>query len=181
MKFLETPLQGAYLVEPEFIEDDRGYFARTFCRREFADLGLNPDIAQCSISYNRKIGTLRGLHYQHAPDTEAKLVRCLAGTAFDVIVDLRPESPTFAHWHSAELSAESGRAIYVPEGFAHGFQTLTGGAVILYHMSAFYQPSAATGIRFDDPRLGIRWPHANPTVSPRDRALPLLHEAFRVQ
>jgi dTDP-4-dehydrorhamnose 3,5-epimerase len=178
---VETPLKGAYLVQPEFIEDERGYFARTFCRREFAELGLNPDIAQCSISYNQKIGTLRGLHYQYPPDTEAKLVRCLAGKVFDVIVDLRPESPTFAQWHSAELSAESGDAFYAPEGFAHGFQTLTEGAVILYHMSAFYKASAATGIRFDDPRLAIQWPHANPTVSARDRELPLLQEAFRVQ
>jgi len=174
MKFLPTPLGGACVVELQQLDDDRGFFARSFCRQEFEAHGLDPDIAQCNISFNRHRGTLRGLHYQAEPHAEAKLVRCTQGAVWDVIVDLRPGSPSFRRWHAVELSAANRLALYVPKGFAHGFQTLADNSEVLYLMSQFYRPDAARGLRWNDPTLAIKWPLADPQVSDRDGDFPLL-------
>ncbi len=174
MLFKETKLVGVFVIEPELIEDERGFFARSWCAEEFAKHGLNCELAQCNISYNRKRGTLRGLHYQATPFAEAKLVRCTAGAIFDVAVDVRRDSNTFGQSVGVELSAENRRMFYVPEGFAHGLQTLCHHAEVFYQMSQPYRPTAARGVRFDDPTIGIRWPIANPIVSKRDKALPFL-------
>jgi len=170
--FTETPLAGAFAVDPEPLGDERGSFARTFCTEEFARLGLEPTVAQCNVSTNVRRGTLRGLHWQEAPYGEAKLVRCTAGAIHDVIVDLRPESATFCHWHAAHLSAENGRALYVPRGFAHGFQTVADGSEVLYQMSTPFVPGSARGIRYDDPRFAIDWPLPVAVVSERDASYP---------
>lgn len=174
MKFTATPLAGSFVVELARMEDERGFFARSFCREEFLAHGLNPTIMQCNVSWNRLKGTLRGLHYQAAPHEEAKLVRCTRGAVFDVIVDLRLESPTRYRWHAVTLDAQNRLALYVPTGFAHGFQTLESDSELLYQMSEFYKPELARGLRWDDPRLAIAWPLPNPIVSDRDRAYPLL-------
>lgn len=174
MKFVPTALAGAFLVELERREDERGFFARSFCQEEFKAHGLDPCVAQCNVSFNARRGTLRGLHYQAAPHEEAKLVRCTRGAVWDVIVDLRAGSPTRLQWHGAELSEDNGAALYVPKGFAHGFQTLVGESEVLYQMSEFYHPELARGLRWDDPRLAIRWPLSEPVVSARDRSYPLL-------
>lgn len=170
MKFIPASLAGAYVVEPERLEDERGYFARTFCRDEFAAHGLNPELVQCNVSFNAKKGTLRGMHYQAKPNEEAKLVRCTRGAIFDVIIDIRPESPTFRNWFAVELSAANGRMLYVPEGFAHGFQSLEDGSEVFYQMSERYAPESARGIRWNDPAFGVRWPLPDPVVSQRDAA-----------
>lgn len=170
MKFIPASLAGAYVVEPERLEDERGYFARTFCRDEFAAHGLNPELVQCNVSFNAKKGTLRGMHYQTKPHEEAKLVRCTRGAIFDVIIDIRPESPTFRNWFAVELSAANGRMLYVPEGFAHGFQALEDGSEVFYQMSERYAPESARGIRWNDPAFGVRWPLPDPVVSQRDAA-----------
>jgi dTDP-4-dehydrorhamnose 3,5-epimerase len=173
MKFVPLELEGAYLIELEPHQDDRGFFARTWCRDEFLAHGLDPDVAQCSTSRNTRAGTLRGMHFQRPPDAEAKVVRCTRGAIFDVIVDLRPGSPTQAVWFGAQLSEERGNAIYVPEGFAHGFQTLTDGAEVLYMISKPYAPASASGVRWDDPAFGIAWPPVEArTISERDRSWP---------
>ena len=173
MIFTELPLRGAFLIEPEPLEDERGLFARTFCADEFFARELNPAVSQCNVSYNRRRGTLRGLHYQAPPHEEAKLVRCIAGVAFHALVDIRPASPTFKRWLGGELSAANRRAIYVPEGFAHGFQTLVDDTELFYQMSVPHVPGAARGIRWDDAELGIVWPLRDETViSARDLALP---------
>ena len=177
MKFLPTPLAGAFVVELEPSRDERGDFARTFCEQEFGARGLATRWPQMNRSVNRRKGTLRGLHFQAAPHAEAKLVRCVRGALFDVIVDLRPDSPTRHRWFGAELDAASGRALYVPEGFAHGFQTLTDDCEVLYLMSRPFEPDAARGVRWNDPVLAIAWPLADPTVSERDAALPRLGAA----
>lgn len=173
MRFLPTPLAGAYVLEIEPREDERGFFARSFCQEEFEKLGLNPRIAQTNVSYNKRRGTLRGMHYQAAPHAEAKLVRCTQGAIWDAIIDLRPDSPSFRRWHAVELSAANRRALYVPEGFAQGFQTLADETEVLYYMSQPYRPDAARGLRWDDPAFGIAWPVADPQLSARDRVLPL--------
>jgi len=174
MRFVETPLKGAFVVELEPIEDERGFFARSFCEREFSERGLAARFVQCNVSFNRSKGTLRGMHYQAEPHPEAKLVRCTAGAIFDVIVDIRPDSPTIYKWFGTDLSASNRRMLYIPAGFAHGFQCLVDGAEVFYQMSEFYHPECAGGLRWDDPRLGIEWPLPDPTVSQRDRAYPLL-------
>jgi dTDP-4-dehydrorhamnose 3,5-epimerase len=174
LKFTSTPLAGAYVVELERLEDERGFFARSFCQEEFRQHGLKPAIAQCNVSWNRSRGTLRGLHFQAAPHEEAKVVRCSRGAIWDVIVDLREGSPTRLRWHAQELSADNRLAFYVPEGFAHGFQTLADDSEVLYQMSESYHPDLARGLRWDDPKLGIRWPLPGPILSPRDRAYALL-------
>jgi len=174
MKFLPTGLNGAMVIEPEPLRDERGHFARTFCREEFRAHGIELTVVQCSVSFNVRRGTLRGLHYQAPPKAEAKLVRCTAGEAFDVIVDLRRGSPTFGRWFATELTAAGGRMIYVPEGFAHGFQTLRDDTELFYMMSESYSPPHARGVRWDDPQLGIRWPMAPTVMSARDRELPAL-------
>jgi dTDP-4-dehydrorhamnose 3,5-epimerase len=177
--FRETGLEGAWIVEPEPIEDERGFFARTFCARIFAERGLDPTLEQVSLSYNRRAGTLRGLHLQRPPHAEAKLVRATAGAVKDVIVDLRAGSPTFGQWIAVELSAENRRQVYIPSGVAHGFQTLADGTELAYHISAAYAPGAQDGVRFDDPDLAIAWPDPQGAiVSERDRGLPAL-AAFR--
>jgi dTDP-4-dehydrorhamnose 3,5-epimerase len=173
--FRETEVAGGYVVEPERMEDERGFFARTFSSGEFAARGLDGRVEQCSTSFNAKVGTLRGLHYQSAPHGEAKLVRCTRGAIYDVAVDLRPESPSYLRWFGLELSADDGRALFVPEGCAHGFQTLVDAAEVLYQISAPYVPAAARGVRWDDPAFGIEWPPEPPggrTIAPRDAGYP---------
>jgi dTDP-4-dehydrorhamnose 3,5-epimerase len=174
MRFLQTPLPGAWVIEPEPIEDERGWFARTFDAGEFAARGLNPEVVQCNASFNARRDTLRGLHYQAEPHGESKLVRCVRGAIFDVAVDLRSGSPTLCRWHGVELSAENGLAFYIPAGCAHGFQTLTDGAEVLYQMGSAYVPDAGRGVRFDDPAFAIEWPQAERerVLSERDRAYP---------
>lgn len=172
MIFTETKLKGAFILELEKLEDERGFFARTWCRREFAEHGLNPNLVQSSISFNHKSGTLRGMHYQIAPYEEAKLVECIAGAIYDVIIDLRYDSPTFTQWIAVELTAENHRTLYVPEKFAHGFQTLKNNTEVLYQISEFYAPEYARGIRWDDSTFGIQWPDATRIISPRDATYP---------
>jgi dTDP-4-dehydrorhamnose 3,5-epimerase len=174
LKFLPTPLAGCHVVDLECLEDERGFFARSFCQDEFRKHGLQPEIAQCNVSWNRRRGTLRGLHFQAAPHEEAKVVRCTRGAIWDVVVDLREGSATRLRWHAVELSAENRRALYVPEGFAHGFQTLADDSEVLYQMSESYYPELARGVRWDDPRLGIKWPLPDPILSARDRSYALL-------
>ena len=174
MRFTETKLAGAFIVEPEPREDSRGFFARTFCAREFAEKGLSSVFVQCSVSMTRERGAVRGLHYQIAPATEAKLVRCVAGALLDVIVDLRPESKTFLQHVGVELTARNQRALYVPEMFAHGFQTLESDTEVFYQISAFFAPDLARGLRFDDPKLAIKWPLPVTNMSEKDRNWALL-------
>ena len=163
-------LPGAFVVEPERREDERGFFARTWCLDEFAAHGLNTRVVQCNISFNALKGTLRGMHYQVAPYAEAKLVRCTMGAIYDVLVDLRPESPAYRRWEAVELSAQTRRMVYVPEGIAHGFQTLEDNCEVAYQMSEFFHPECAQGVRWDDPAFGIAWPATERrTISERDR------------
>jgi dTDP-4-dehydrorhamnose 3,5-epimerase len=176
MIFTETKLRGAFVVEPELIEDARGFFARTWTPEEFEARGLNPRIAQCSISYNEKRGTLRGMHYQLAPYAEAKVVRCTRGAIYDVAVDLREGSPTYLRWAAVELSERNRAMLYIPEGFAHGYQTLEDDTEVFYQVSASYRQEAARGLRWDDPALGIEWPLPVASISERDREAPLLGE-----
>jgi dTDP-4-dehydrorhamnose 3,5-epimerase len=174
MIFLETPLSGAYVVEIEKHEDERGFFARSWCAREFAAKGLDHNLVQCNVSFNKLKGTLRGLHYQIPPHAEVKLVRCTKGSLFDVIVDLRKDSPTFLKWFAIELTATNYKMLYIPKLFAHGFQTLEDDTEIVYQMSEFYQPGAAKGLRWNDLRLGINWPDARRIMSEKDQAYPNL-------
>lgn len=175
MRFLPTSIPGAYLVAPELMVDERGFFARTFCVQEFKAHGLNPDLVQCNISYSAKKGTLRGMHYQTAPYAEVKLVRVTRGEVYDVIIDLRPESPQFGRWFAVELSAENRLALYVPAGCAHGFQTLVDDVEVFYQMGERYHPEAARGVRWDDPAFAIDWPDISPIISERDRCFPLFY------
>ena len=156
------------------MEDARGYFARSFCVDEFRAHGLDPAIAQCNISFNRSAGTLRGLHYQSSPHEEAKLVRCTHGAIFDVVVDLRPESASYLHWYGVELTNENYRMLFIPKGFAHGYQTLTDNSEVFYQMSTFYNAQNARGVRWDDPGIGINWPLPNPILSEKDRRYQLI-------
>ena len=172
MIFTATRLEGAWLLDLEPRRDERGFFARTWCRRELAARGLDAAIAQESLSFNRRRGTLRGLHFQLPPHEETKIVHCPRGAIFDVIVDLRPASPTYRQWQGFELTAENHRAVYVPKGFAHGFQTLTDDAEIAYRISAFYAPDAAAGCRYDDPAFGIDWPLPVSAIAERDLEWP---------
>lgn len=172
MKFAETPLAGAYVVELERREDERGFFARSFCRREFEALRLEPLVAQCNVSWNRRKGTLRGMHFQVPPVSEAKLVRCTRGAIHDVIVDLRRESATYLQHFATELTADNRRQLYIPDLFAHGFLTLTDDAEVSYQMSEFYTPGAGRGIRYDDRALGIRWPAPVAVISEQDASWP---------
>lgn len=173
MRFLATPIAGAHVVELERHEDERGWFARAWCRDELAEQGLAAVLAQCSLSHNPRAGTLRGMHFQRPPHEEAKLVRAVRGSLYDAIVDLRAGSETSGSWFGVTLDAESGRALYVPEGVAHGFQTLVDDTDVLYMISAAYAPDAAAGVRWDDPAFGIEWPDAPARViSDRDRSWP---------
>jgi dTDP-4-dehydrorhamnose 3,5-epimerase len=173
LKFTETQLKGAYIIEPELIRDERGFFARSWCQKEFTERGLNPNLVQCNISFNLKKGTLRGMHYQAKPYEEAKLVRCTMGAIYDVIIDLRPESPTFKQWVAVELTAENRKMLYIPEGMAHGFQTLVDNTEVFYQMSEFYHPESATGVRWDDPIFRIIWLETSSMIiSEKDKSYP---------
>lgn len=170
MKFIETILKGAYVIELEKLEDDRGFFARSWCEKEFAERSLNPNLVQCNISFNRKKGTLRGMHYQEKPYQETKLVRCTRGAIYDVILDLRSDSPTFKQWIAAQLTSENRKMLYIPEGFAHGFQTLEDNTEVFYQMSEFYHPEAAKGIKWNDTAFGIEWMEDEPILSEKDKS-----------
>lgn len=172
MKFLETSLKDAYIIEIEPIEDKRGLFARTWCKREFEAHSLNPEIVQCNISFNIKRGTLRGMHYQTKPFEEAKLVRCTRGAIFDVIIDLRADSPTFKDWFAVELTDENRKMLYIPERFAHGFQTLKDNTEVFYQMSEYYSPEYSKGIRWNDSSFSIQWPEDMQIISKRDQQYP---------
>jgi dTDP-4-dehydrorhamnose 3,5-epimerase len=179
LKFHPTALDGVVLVESEPIRDDRGYFVRTFCARELELQGIASRVAQSSLSFNAKRGTLRGLHFQSSPSMEDKLVSCTRGAIFDVLVDLRTGSPTFGRWVGFELSETDHLQLYAPKGVAHGFQTLTNEAAVAYQIAQFYEPERSAGVRFDDPAIGIEWPLAPSVVSKRDLGLPLLSELDR--
>ena len=179
MEFIETPLAGCFLIETAPVRDERGWFARTFCAREFAARGLNPGLAQSSLSFNRRRGTLRGLHFQAAPAMEDKLVRCDQGAVFDVAVDLRPDSATFGRWFGAELTPENGRQLYAPRGFAHGFQTLADDTLVAYHIAEFHRAELTAGVVWDDPEIAVAWPLPPVSQSARDLALPRLADLDR--
>ena len=173
MIFRETKLAGAFIIDLEKREDERGFFARAWCEKEFAEHGLATRLVQCNLSYNARPGTLRGMHYQVAPHEETKLVRCFRGAIFDVIIDLRRDSKTYKQWVGVELSADNRRALYVPEGFAHGYQTLTPDAETFYQVSEFYAPEAERGVRWNDPAFGIKWPETpERVISEKDTAFP---------
>ena len=172
MKFATTTLTDAVLIHPEPQQDERGFFARTYCRNELAAAGLESDFVQGNMSFNRVKGTLRGLHFQRSPHEEVKVVRCIRGAIYDVIIDLRPESPSYLKWQGFELTEENGLQLYVPRGFAHGFLTLSDAAAVTYQVSAFYTPGAESGVRWDDPRFGIDWPLDVAVLSPKDAAWP---------
>jgi dTDP-4-dehydrorhamnose 3,5-epimerase len=169
MIFRETKLRGAFVIEPERLEDERGFFALSWSREEFAARGLESGLVECNISFNRRKGTLRGMHYQEAPHGQAKLVRCTAGAVYDVVIDLRPSSPTYGQWAGAELSAVNRLMFYVPAGFAHGFQTLADDSEVFYQMSSAFVPGSGRGVRWDDPAFGIEWPPDERTIIARDR------------
>jgi dTDP-4-dehydrorhamnose 3,5-epimerase len=174
MRFTQTTLPGACLIHLDLRIDQRGTFARAFCAREFAEHGLETVFVQANISSNRRAGTVRGMHFQYGRDAEVKLVRCVGGAIYDVIVDMREGSETYLHWFGAELSQSNGLMMYVPKGFAHGYQALTDDATAFYMVSAYYAPAAEGGIRFDDPRVSIKWPRAVSDVSDKDAKWPLL-------
>ncbi len=172
MRFTETKLKGAFILDLELREDPRGFFARTFCQKEFEAHGLKPVVAQCNCSFNHKKGTMRGMHYQVPPAAETKLVRCTRGAIYDVIIDLRPESPTYRQWIGVELTEHNRRQLYVPEMFAHGYLTLTDNAEVAYQVGEFYTPGYERGIRYDDPAFQIEWPVAIEVISDKDAAWP---------
>ena len=172
MKFTQTKIPGAYLIEIEPHPDERGFFARSFCADEFQQHGLNTNFVQCNVSFTSQLGTIRGMHYQVSPDTETKLVRCTRGSIYDVILDLRPESPTFQQWTAAELTADNHQMFYIPSGCAHGLQTLENNTEVFYQMSGVYSTDAARGVRWNDPAFGIEMPLAMSIINDRDRSYP---------
>src|SRR5258708_6322696 len=172
MRFTETPLSGAFIIDIVRLEDERGFFARTWSADELKKRGLDTTLVQCNVAWNPIKGTLRGMHFQRTPHEEVKIIRCTSGALFDVIVDLRPGSPTFRRWTGVELSAESRRMLYIPKGLAHGYVTLTDNVEAYYHVSAPYAPGCAGGVRWDDPAFGITWPSAPTIISERDRGWP---------
>lgn len=179
MKFVEAPLAGAYVIELEPFLDERGLFARTFCQKEFATIGFHKQIVQINHSVTSQKGAIRGMHYQLPPACETKIIRCVQGKVFDVMVNIRTGSPTFMKWHGVELSKENMRMVYIPEGFAHGFQALTDNAELSYLSSAFYSPEYERGLRFDDPALAIKWPLPASAISPKDQSYPLIDNNFK--
>lgn len=182
MNFTETALKGAWIIDLQRFDDERGFFARSFCRDEFATRGLKTAVTQCNISYNKAKGTLRGMHFQLPPKAEAKLVRCTRGEIYDVIIDLRIDSPTFCRWEGVALSSDNYRALYIPEGFAHGFQTLEENSEVFYQMYEFYAPQYAAGVRWDDPAFGIDWPLPDPIMSKKDRGyVPFMKDVYGVR
>jgi dTDP-4-dehydrorhamnose 3,5-epimerase len=172
VKFHDTGLEGAFIIDLDRLQDSRGFFARTWCQKEFQDQGLISTIAQANTSFNNKAGTLRGMHYQAEPYQETKLVRCTSGALYDVIIDLRPQSATYRRWFGAELTAENGKMLYVPADFAHGFITLKDNTEVHYLVSEFYAPGAERGVRWDDPAFAIEWPQAVEVISEKDAAWP---------
>ena len=171
--FRETRLKGAFIIELERIKDTRGFFARAWCKKEFEAHSLNPGLLQCNISFNKNRGTLRGMHYQTAPHEEAKLVRCTRGAIYDVIIDFRPESPTYQGWLGVELTADNHKMLYVPENFAHGYQTLIDNTEVFYQVSQVYSPESERGVRWDDPAFGVEWPETdNLMISEKDNNWP---------
>jgi len=179
MIFLETKLKAAFIIDVDCREDDRGFFARVFCQHEFSEHGLKPLIAQANIAFNKKKGTLRGMHFQFPPAAETKLVRCTRGAILDIIVDLRPESPTYLDHVAVELTADNHRGLYVPERFAHGYQVLEDGTETSYQVGEFYTPSSEGGLRYNDPQLGLKWPLPVTEISVKDDSWPLLTEVER--
>lgn len=178
MKFTETAFPGAYIVELEPRGDDRGFFVRTFCKDEFKQTGHSAEWVQQNQSLTRKKGTIRGLHFQRAPQNEIKLIRCIVGRVYDVIVDLRKDSPTFLKWSAMELSADNNTMLYVPAGFAHGFQTLEDNSALTYLHSDYYNPAADAGIRYNDPLIGIKWPIEVTVLSEKDQHIPYINNEF---
>ena len=172
MIFKETKLKGAYVIELEKEKDERGFFARSFCRKEFKKRGIDFNIVQSDLSYNKRKGILRGMHYQAAPHEEAKIVTCAKGAIYDVMIDLRAGSSTYCKWFSFELNARDYTSLYIPKGFAHGFQTLEDDTVVFYQMSEIYYPESARGARWDDPAFKIKWPLKNPIISAKDNSYP---------
>lgn len=173
MKFIPLSLKGAFLIEPELLQDERGFFARCFCTHEFQEQGLKTQLDQCSISYNKKERTLRGMHYQAGEKSETKVVRCTKGSIYDVIIDLRPASGTYLKWEAVELTEKNRKALYIPEGFAHGFQTLEDDAEVFYQMAGCFAPEYARGIRWNDPIFEIKWPFSIPSIiSAKDQQYP---------
>jgi len=173
MLFKETKLKGAYVIEIEQKKDERGFFARSFCKQEFQQQGIDFDMVQCSISFNKNKSTLRGMHYQSAPHEEAKLISCIRGKIYDVIIDLRKDSATYCQWYALDLRGEDYKMLYVPKGFAHGFQTLENNSAVFYQMSEFYHPECARGIRWNDPLFFIEWPFGEQIISVKDKTYPL--------
>jgi dTDP-4-dehydrorhamnose 3,5-epimerase len=179
MKFTKTSLAGLWVIDLELREDQRGFLARTFCENEFSAHGLNTHWPQCNLTLTKKRGMIRGMHFQGEPKPETKLARCTSGAVFDAVVDVRADSPTLGKWESFHLTAQNRRMLYIPSGFAHGFQCLTDNCEVFYHMSDFYFPELARGLRWNDPTVGIQWPLPDPTLSERDKNLPLLADALR--
>lgn len=179
MQFYDVGITGAYRIEPERVIDERGFFARTWCRQEFANRDLVTSLDQCSIAYNTQCGTLRGLHYQAVPHEETKLVRCTQGAILDVMLDLRDNSASFGQWYATELTAENHHALYIPRGVAHGYLTLRDESEVFYQMAATYQPTAARGVRWNDPAFDIDWPFEPRVISARDAGFPLWNEVTR--
>lgn len=179
MIFTPTPLEGSYLIELQPVRDERGWFARFYCKDEFKQIGHDKEWVQLNHSATYQKGALRGMHFQMPPFTEIKMVRCIAGVVFDVIIDLRKNSKTFLQWFGIELSAENKRMLYIPEGFAHGFQCLTENCELIYHHTEFYQPCAEGGIRYDDTKINIQWQLPVTTISVRDKSHPYLDESFK--
>lgn len=180
MKFIEAPLKGAFVIETEPDMDERGLFARIFCQNEFAKIGFSEQIVQINHSVTKQKGSIRGLHYQVPPAAETKIIRCVQGSVFDVMVDLREGSPTFMKWHAEELSQYNMRMVLIPEGFAHGFQTQTDNVELIYHHSQFYSPEHERGLRFNDPALAINWPLPPRVISAKDLSYPLIENDFRM-
>lgn len=176
MQFYETKLKGSFVIEIDRLEDERGFFARSFCKDEFRAHGLCEVFVQCNVSFNKKRGTLRGMHYQISPFEEAKLIRCTRGAIYDVVLDLRSESPTFREWVGVELTADSYRMVYIPQGCAHGLQTFVNDTEVFYQMSEFYHPECARGVRWNDPQFGIIWPLEISIISERDNSLLLFEK-----
>jgi len=174
MRITQTKLEGLYLIEPELHEDERGYFARTFCLEELQKRGLKFEIVQVSMSFNKRAGTIRGMHFQKPPKEEGKIVQCLKGAIFDVAIDLRASSPTFCRWHGEELTEKNGKMLLVPKGYAHGFQTLANNTKVQYFMSEFYFPSHSFGVRWNDPKFCIKWPMEPTAISEKDKGWPYL-------
>jgi dTDP-4-dehydrorhamnose 3,5-epimerase len=178
MKFTETPLRGSFVIDLQLVSDSRGWFARSFCKREFAEIGHSKEWVQMNHSATQKKGTIRGMHYQLPPFTEIKMLRCISGAIYDVIIDIRTRSPTFLKWFGVELTAQNKKMLYIPQGFAHGFQTLEDNTELLYHHSSFYTPGAEGGIRYDDSRINIIWKEPVSEISERDTQHPLLTASF---